>query len=339
MSPNATVRAGMVPITRRVRGYFAALNRETAAPVIFDPAKNGLFDLEEPPAPWISLGWIDNFRRSSGIKTETIRSGVQSSSATQFRTVTDATVELDFREWGTLQMALASGSQHMNVLAVQPSADPQPAGGNPFPAMAVLPASTATEVVFGAGAVDFWAAGDILAIDLDYQQQVGNVGTGIAAAYVKDPADVQHDVNYVRRVTFNVGRIAQKTATSVLLAQPLLGGVPATGAGAQKVVAFVDREGGGFFQQWSALFVEEQESGGRVCFYYPRLSPGSSKASSGNNATGTDRFPETMIEVGGALEATALHASFVARPENDAIDGEPVACYRSYFPAQLAALY
>src|SRR5437879_7085907 len=99
-------------------------------------------------------------------------------------------------------MALASGSHHMNVLAVQPSADPQLAGGNPFPAMAVLPASTATEVVFGAGAVDFWAAGDILAIDLDYQQQVGNVGTGIAAAYVKDPADVQHDVNYVRRVTF-----------------------------------------------------------------------------------------------------------------------------------------
>ena len=39
------------------------------------------------------------------------------------------------------------------------------------------------------------------------------------------------------------------------------------------MVAFVDREGGKFFQEWSALFVAEDESGGRVCFHYPRLSP------------------------------------------------------------------
>ena len=58
-----------------------------------------------------------------------------------------------------------------------------------------------------------------------------------------------------------------------VLAQPLLGGAPAAGASAQVVVAFVDREGGSFFQEWSALFVAEEESGGRVCFYYPRLSP------------------------------------------------------------------
>ena len=61
--------------------------------------------------------------------------------------------------------------------------------------------------------------------------------------------------------------------SSLLLAQPLLGGAPAAGVGAQKVVAFVDREGGSFFQEWSGLFVAEEDSGGRVCFYYPRLGP------------------------------------------------------------------
>ena len=45
----------------------------------------------------------------------------------------------------------------------------------------------------------------MLAVDADYQQQTGYVGTGIAAAYVNDPADVNRDANYVRRVTFNLG--------------------------------------------------------------------------------------------------------------------------------------
>ena len=99
------------------------------------------------------------------------------------------------------------------------------------------------------------------------------MGTGISAAYVSDPANVNRDPNYIRRVTFNVGRVAQITATALLLAQPLPGGAPTAGAGVQQVVAFVDREGGSFFQEWSALFVAEEESGGRVCLHYPHLSP------------------------------------------------------------------
>jgi hypothetical protein len=117
-----------------------------------------------------------------------------------------------------------------------------------------------------------------VACDADYAEEVGYVGSGIAAAYVKNPADVREDANYVRRVTFNVGRVALVTATSLLLTQALPGGVPATGASVQKVIAFVDREGGSFLQQWSGLFVAEEESGGRVCFFYPILSPCTAKA-------------------------------------------------------------
>src|SRR5262249_41797720 len=198
---------------------------------------------------------------------ETLRAGVRGASAAQFRGVLDARVEFDFREWGKLQMALAGGSEHMNVLAPDPNAAARPSGGIPLPAIAILPSSTAYEIFVGAASVSSFAVGDIIAVDADYQQQTGFVGAGISAAYVNSPTDVNQDPNYIRRVTFNLGRVAQLAATSLVLAQPLLGGTPPSGAQVQKVVAFVDREGGAFFQEWSALFIAEEESGGRVCFH------------------------------------------------------------------------
>lgn len=65
MTTNYANRAAMVPISRRVRAYFAAVERTSASPAIFDPGKSGLFALEDPPAPWVDLGWIDNFQRVS----------------------------------------------------------------------------------------------------------------------------------------------------------------------------------------------------------------------------------------------------------------------------------
>ncbi len=44
-----------------------------------------------------------------------------------------------------------------------------------------------------------------------------------------------------------------------------------TGMKVQPLCGFVDREGGGFFQEWSALFVIEGEQGERILFHYPRL--------------------------------------------------------------------
>jgi hypothetical protein len=264
---------------------------------------------------------------------DALRAGLRGAAVAQFRGPLQARVQFDFREWGKLQMALACGSQHMNVLATVTNADPQPSGGTALSAVALLPGSTAQELIFGVGAVDFFSTGDLLAVDMDYQQETGYVGTGVAAAYIKDAGEVRRDPNYIRRVTFNVGRVAEKTATSVILAQALMGGAPAAGAAAQKVIAFVDREGGAFFQEWSGLFVLPEESGGRVCFYYPRLSP---YAGDGGVAK-SDR--ETKIEVGGTLQSLALHASFLALGHTDLNDGEAVLCYRSYFPAGTAALY
>ena len=94
----------------------------------------------------------------------------------------------------------------------------------------------------------------------------------------------------------------------------------------QRILAFVDREGSSFFQEWSGLFVVPSDSGGRACFYYPRL-----QVAAGGH--------ETRHELAAPLFGHMLHASLRALPASDANDGETVLCYRSYFPAQGAVGY
>lgn len=329
------LRAAMVPLTRRVRAFFAPVDRNTETPTVFDPGKYGAFLLSTPPSPWIDLGWVDNFQRLCNTTTEPLRMGAQGAAAGQFRTGLDARVDFDFREWGKLQMALAAGGEHMNVLAPDPSAEARPSGGSPVTAVAVLPGSTAVEIVVGEGTVDAFSVNDMIAVDADYSGESGYAGAGISGAYISDPSLVREDANYLRRITFNVGRVVEKTATSLVLAQPLLAGTPAAGMHVQKVIAFVDREGGTFFQEWSALFVAEEESGGRVCYYYPRLSPTTKPEQSAAKAFAR----EEGIPVREQIVSLALHAAFVALPYTDINDGQPALCYRSYFPAAMAALY
>ncbi len=323
-------RAGLRPITRQTRAYFAALDRVSGPTAIFDPSKDSAFQLDDPPVPWIDLGWIEHFVRTSTSQIETLNSGAAGAASAQARHALGARVDFEFRDWGKLQMALAGGAEHMNVLATDSSAARAGSGGDPLPAVPLLAGSTAAELVVGSGAVAAFEVGDLIACDLDYAQQVGYVGTGITAAYVKSPTDVQQDVNYVRRVTFNVGRVAVLTETSLVLVQSLPGGVPASGAAIQKVTAFVDREGGSFLQRWSGLFVAEDESGGRVCFFYPDLSP----------CTVKPQFArETLVEIQKPIGELTLLASFTAMPTIDVNDGAIVLCYRSYFPPSSAAVY
>lgn len=323
-------RTGLRPITRQMRAYFAPVDRVSGATAIFDPSQNSGFQLDAPPVPWVDLGWIDNFQRASTSQVDSLLSGTVGAVSAQARHGLGARVTFEFRDWGKLQMALAGGAEHMNVLATDSSASAEGSGGIPLTAVPLLTGSTALELIVGAGAVAGFQPGNLVACDVDYAQQVGYVGTGIAAAYVQNPQDVLEDSNYIRRVTFNVGRVSLVTATSLLLAQALPGGVPANGASVQVVVAFVDREGGSFLQQWSALFVAEDESGGRVCFFYPILSPTTVKA---------EWERETLTEIQKPIGGLALEASFTALPTVDQNDGAVVLCYRSYFPANGSEVY
>ena len=318
----------MQPLAARTRAYFAPVDRSGSVPVptVFDPAQSGAFSLDAPPSPWINAGWIQNFIRRSATKLVPISGGTKGAAMQQFRRSLSAEIEVDFMEWGKLQLALSAGSQQMNVLAADAGSSQRGSGGTPQAPIALLSGSTASELVVGLGAVDAFAVGELLAADVDYQQQTGYVGTGIAAAYVNSAADVQNDGNYVRRVTFNVGRVQTKTSTSLLLAQPLPGGAPAMGASVQKVTGFVDREGGSFFSEWSALFVTVSETGATIFYYYPRVQSVAPAEESGK-------------EMDAGLDNWSLHARLLALPSTDLNDGEEVLCYRSFIPAATAALF
>ena len=307
-------------VGRRVRGYFAPVNRAAGAAALFDPAVLGRFVVGQAPAPWVDLGWCAGFKRTSGTKVEAVLAGVPAGVAGQVRTSFEAEVGFEFETWGRLQMALAAGSQTMNLLTVASGAAANASGGVAGAAIPLQAGSTASSLVLGSGAASGFSVGDLVAVDVDYTGQVGFVGTGVSGAYVKSAAAVGSDLNYVRRVTLNVGRVATNVDGVLALEVPLLAGVPAAGMQVSPMVGFCDREGGSFFPEWSGVFVMDGEQGDRVIFHYPRLQTmqGSIEVSGG---------------LSGGLERVRLAGGFRALPVVDGNDGESCVCFRSYYPA------
>jgi hypothetical protein len=302
----------MATAARGVRAYFATVNRATGAAAGFDAAANGRFALDAPPTPWVDLGPVTGFERVSGTKIEPMLAGSPAVARGQARTALAATVRFQFESWGRLQMALAAGSQQMNVVAAGATATPVQAG------------STATLVKVGSTAVAGFAVGQIVAVDVDYAAgTTGFVGSGVSAAYVtaSAAAAIGGNVNYVRQVTLNTARIAAVTADSLVLAEPLLAGAPMAGMQTLRLDGFTDREGGGFFQEWSGLFVVDGEQGDRIVFYYPRLQAMQEAAET------------RAVMAVKPLERWGLAAALRALPVTDAVDGEQVLCYRTYLPA------
>ena len=318
-------RSQMAPIGRAVRAYLATVDCPSGASVPFDPAAQGQFDLDVPPSGWFDLGWIENFQRTAATKYDSLRSGPSGTITVQYRSQPEARVDFDLPSWGKLQMAIAGGSQQMNVLAVLPLSPPQGSGGTAIPPSPLQPGSSISELILTSDQLADYNVGDVVAVDSDYTGAVGYVGAGAPAAYLSSPLNPSTQSDFIRRVTFNVSRVSSKTPTSLLLAQPLIG-PPTSGMGVQRVVAFVDREGSSFFQEWSGLFVIVGETGGRACFYYPRLQVA---------ASGVETRPELTPPLFGHM----LHASLHALPTVDVNDDETVLCYRSYFPTAGAALF
>jgi hypothetical protein len=170
----------------------------------------------------------------------------------------------------------------------------------------------------GATAAAGFSVGELVAVDIDYTGQTGFVGSGVSGAYVQSALP---DVDYIRRITLNVGRIAAigtgSSAGELTLEWPLLAGVPTSAMKVSGVVGYCDREGSSFFQEWSGLFVGEGRQGERVLWFYPRLQAmgGASEAVSASS---------------GGYEKLRLNAGFRALPIKDPVDGETVVCFRSY---------
>ncbi|GGG65962.1 hypothetical protein [Edaphobacter dinghuensis] len=323
MSAPVLVNA-VAPVTRRVRAYFAPVNRATGTPAVFDAAQSGSFALNAAPAPWIDLGWCTGFARKSATKIEALRTGAPAVVQTQVRSEIEATVSLAFESWGKLQMALAAGSQQMNLLATANGAIANGSGGIAAAPVPLAAGSTATSLNVGAATAGF-NVGDLVAVDLDYTGQVGFVGSGVSGAYVASAVAVNDDINYVRRVSLNVSRVTAIANGALQLSAALPAGAPATGMQVSRLAGFVDREGGSWFQEWSALFVMQGEQGDRVIYHYPRLQPMQSAAESAEVLAGT-------------LEQIRLTGAFRALPVKDANDGETVVCFRSYLPAAMRSV-
>lgn len=306
----------MAPMVGRVSAFFAPVNRAAQQPTIFDAAQSGGFALSAPPAPWVSLGWIAGFTRKCETKIVPVRLGAPAVTQLQTRTEIDATVGFSFESWGKLQLSLAAGSQQMNLLATATGAAAAGSGGTGVAAVALQTGSTATVLQVGAAAAAGFSVGEMVAVDVDYAAQTGYVGSGVSGAYVQTALT---DVDYVRRVTLNVGKIAAVNATAgtLTLEAPLLAGVPGAGMKVSGVVGFCDREGSTFFQEWSAVFVGEGQQGERVIWHYPRL-----QAIAGAG--------ETNVAGGAGYEKVQLSAAFRAMPVKDPVDGETVVCFRSY---------
>ena len=309
------------PVARRVRAYFAPVNRATQTPVLFDPSEQGGFNLDTPPAPWIGLGWIQDFARKPASKSGALLTGIPAALLEQVHETLQAEVSLQFLSWTKLTMALATGSQHMNVLAAASGATPAADGARATAAVIPQSGSTNTSIPLAASDAAKFAPGCIVAVDADYTGQTGFVGTPVAAAYVRQALT---DVDYIRRVTFNVALVAQVSPAGLTLAEPLPGGAPPAGAKVQAVIGFLDREGGSFYQEWSALFAMQGSQGERIFFHYPRLQPVSGAEELLIPLNAKNRNGQSRI---------LLQGRFTALPVIDPLDGERVVCYRSFLPA------
>ena len=314
------------PVARRVRAYFAPVNRASSTPTLFDPSQQGGFSLNSPPTPWLSLGWIQDFTRKSASKSSAVNAGIPAAALEQVRETLQAEVSCEFLSWTKLTMALATGAQHMNLLSAASGAALAADGAAAAPAVVVQSGSTGSTIVLAAADAAKFTAGSMIAVDADYAGQTGYVGTPIAGAYVRQPLT---DVDYIRRVTFNVGLVSQVSSTGLTLAEPLPAGAPAAGAKMQAITGFVDREGGSFYQEWSALFVMEGSQGERIFFHYPRLQ----SMMSAEEAS----LPLSVKQPSGQARI-ALKAHFLALPVADPLDGERVVCYRSFLPAAHALI-
>ena len=322
----ATWFSAPAPVTRRVRAYFAPVKRAAQTPVLFDPSQQSRFSLDAPPAPWISLGWIQDFVRKPASKTAPLLTGIPASTLEQVRETVQAQVSLQFLSWTKLTMALATGSQHMNLLA--PASGASLAADGATAAAAVIPqtGSTATSILLASTDATKFSAGSIITLDVDYTGQTGFVGAPVAGAYVRQALS---DVDYIRRITFNIALVAQVSTTGLTLAEPLPGGAPSAGAKLQTVTGFVDREGGSFYQEWSALFVMQGSQGERIFFHYPRLQAISGAEEAISPLNGKNQNGQSRV---------LLKGQFLALPVSDPLDGERVVCYRSFLPAAKALI-
>ena len=219
-------------------------------------------------------------------------------------------------------MALATGSQHMNLLAPASGARlPAADGAQAAPAVTVQSGSTATSIALAATDAANFTAGSIIALDVDYTGQTGFVGTPVSGAYVRQALT---DVDYIRRVTFNVAGVAGELRPGLPLP-----GLAGRRSGGRRQAAGGHRICGPRRRKLLSGVV------GAVC---DGRQPGRTDLLS--LSAPADAWParrKLRIPLDGKSKdgqaRVLLKGHFLALPVTDPLDGERVLCYRSFLPA------
>ena len=182
--------------------------------------------------------------------------------------------------------------------------------------------STSTSILLAAADAAKFAAGSIVAVDVDYTGQTGYVGSPVAGAYVRQALT---DVDYIRRVTFNVALVSQVTATGLTLAAAIArrrAGGGRQGAGGDRICGSRGR----------------QLLSGVVGAFCDAGQPGRENLLPLSAAADYDRRRRSDVSaqwqrIRSGQSRVLLKGQFLALPVTDPLDGERVVCYRSFLPA------
>lgn len=319
MSSTSVLDAGSL-FSGDVRAYFAPVDRVYGTPMAFDAASMGRFNLDAPPVGWIDAGVVSSVKRDTGESWKAVWSGAPAMVKSQGRSKVGEIVEVVLPGWTRLAVALSAGTQTMNLLKTAAGVNANPSGGAGVAAEVVGSGSTAT--VLQLGSTTAVQAGDVVVVDVDYDGATGYVGGVVVGAYVVTVPEIP-DVDFVRRVSFNVARVLSVEAGVVTLATALPAGVPDPGTKVSVVEGFVDRNGGSFAQEWSALFVVDGFQGDRLILHYPRLQPAGEGAA------------ENALEIAKGVVRWRPVARMRALPVPDAVDGVDAVSFRSYLHATM----
>src|SRR6185437_3250091 len=103
----------------------------------------------------------------------------------QVRQTVEAHLTVQFLSWTKLTMALATGSQHMNVLAAPTGAGWAPMGAQAIAAVSIQSGSTASNILLAATDAAQFSPGSVIAADVDYTGETGYVGSPVSGAYLR----------------------------------------------------------------------------------------------------------------------------------------------------------
>jgi hypothetical protein len=330
-------REGMLSVGAGWRAYFAPYNKTlgfnstTAGPYIVD-LTTGPFDQNQVlPTGFFDLGWIKDFKLTPQSKIGVVRSGYRGAVRAIYRGEVGEQFEFKFREYGRLQYKLATGTNIVNLLdGTSPSPNtsgPLSASGSPITGM------TTYSVVNGVGTLSVGSAsglaiGNYIVCDVDYNFSsygiVGDAGTPVFQNAVTD-------IDYIRKNSDYVARIANINGTTVTLDQPFAGGgsgatspvVPQAGSKIQVVLGWTAREGGTFVSEWSGLFLLDTIDQAQIAVYYPHVAIAQNR-----DVAATWAIENVGTTDEGGFE---LDAMYQALAYDDPLDGETVVAYKAYY--------